>query len=113
MDPKAANYRAYFVKSDPSRCSGTVGTADAPFPDGFSIAERPEGVRLSLPGAGPYRIAITDSWGNLRMTWKTVPGGGADIPIAGLGAGIRFVLVSDGKSIQRLRFTRIPGASRP
>ncbi len=88
MDPKAANYRAYFLKSNPSRCSGTTRAVAAPSAAGFDLSAFPGGLRLFLPEGGGirYRLEMIDLKGNTTVTWAS--GKEAMLSTRGLAPGV-------------------------
>ena len=108
MDSRFANYRSYFIKSNPSLCAGTVRTADGPLSGslvGIAIASLPGEQRLNLPeGADGCRLQVTDLQGKVHLTREAEHGGEIRMPTAGLRAGIYFLRVSDGRSVRHFKF---------
>ncbi|MEO7959577.1 MAG: hypothetical protein ABIW76_23100, partial [Fibrobacteria bacterium] len=104
-DSKFASYRSYFLKSDASKCSNTVGLNGSMGPVGFGMELRSGTLRLSLATGQLQRVRILDLAGRSVVPEREVSGPLADIPVSGLRPGIYFCETVARGAIHRGKFS--------
>lgn len=97
-DPKASNFRDYFVKGDPSLCKfGTSNEESDSFAGrGYRVEYSPGRFRVALPERSGYRITLADMEGRIRVSQEAIGVKEKTIPTANLGPGLYFLSISLG-----------------
>jgi hypothetical protein len=107
MDPKAGNYRSYFVKSNPSRCTSVVTTVKASLAEALHFQSLSGGLKLTLPpgNGGACQITITDLHGGVRFSQNAESGTELQISTVKFSPGIYFLRLGKEKADQVLKFS--------
>ncbi|MDB5047744.1 MAG: hypothetical protein JWO30_815 [Fibrobacteres bacterium] len=99
-DSKSPSYRSYFVKSDPSLCTGTT-SVNHEAPRGFSFQASAGEVRVFIPDSSPYSIRITDLFGRIVASAE-VSRSGTSIPIPDFHSGLCVMDIRHGNLHYRI-----------
>lgn len=113
QDPKASNYRDYFVKGDASLCKftspiGATGDAGSFAKRGYRVAASPGLYRISLPDRSGYRITLADMEGRVMVSQEAIGVREKSISTAGLRPGIYLLAIGSGPDAHGTKVAVLP-----